>query len=427
MTPASENSPQHTPQQLRSARNITATLFAVQGLGSAAVITSATIATIVGADITGRTSLAGFPAGVGQLGAAFSALLWSFIADRMGRRLGLALGLVIGASGAALAGFAVMQGSFVLLLLGLVIMASARASYNLGRFVAAEVNPPQRRGRAVAFVVLGGTVGSVLGPLLVASSSDVARGFGFNALAGPYVMAGVLFLLAGIVLFLFLYPEPKKLALEIAANDPKEKFDVGTARPFSVLIREPAILTAMASMVLGYAVMVLLMGITALHMKQNAYELGPISVVFSAHTFGMFAFSVLTGYLIDKWGRYPVIFSGAIILLASCLLAPLSTAFWPLFMALFLLGLGWNFCYVGGSTLLSDNLSPAEKAATQGTNDLFIGLMSATVSAVSGYLLATIGYGGLGIVGAVLSGLLLVIAFQLRKPPSSPKLIGATD
>ena len=426
MTPSSEQ-PQHSAKQLKAARNITSTLFVVQGLGSAAVITSATIASIVGQEITGRTWMAGFPASAGQIGAAFSALLWSLIADRVGRRLGLSLGLLIGSSGAVLAGFAVMQGSFFLLVLGLIIMASARASYNLGRFVAGEVNPLHTRGRAVAFVVLGGTAGSVLGPLLVASSSDMARDLGFNALAGPYVMAAVLFVIASIVLFLFLHPEPKTLALEIAGDDPKQSLDKKNARPFSSLMREPAILTAMTSMVLGYAIMVLLMGITALHMQQHAYELRAISFVFSAHTFGMFAFSVFTGYLIDKWGRYPVIFSGGGILLAACLLAPISTGFWPLFIALFLLGLGWNFCYVGGSTLLSDNLSPAEKAATQGTNDLFIGLMSAAVSAVSGFLLATIGYGGLGIVGAILSGLLLLIAFRYRTPPSAPKLVGATD
>jgi MFS family permease len=149
--------------------------------------------------------------------------------------------------------------------------------------------------------------------------------------------------------------------------------------------------------------MVLLMGITSLHMKDHQHALSAISLVFSAHTFGMFAFSIISGRLTDWWGREPVILSGAGILVLACVLAPLSPDVFPLSIALFLLGLGWNFCYVGGSTLLADQLSPAERARTQGTNDLLIGLSTAGVSFSSGLLFTGIGYYGMGILGAVAS------------------------
>ncbi len=115
----------------------------------------------------------------------------------------------------------------------------------------------------------------------------------------------------------------------------------------------------------------------------------------------MYAFSVVSGQLIDRWGRLPVIVAGAVTLIAACLAAPLSPEVLPISVALFLLGLGWNFCYVGGSTLLADQLSPAERARTQGFNDLLIGLTSAVGSLASGVIFATLGYGTMGIIGAV--------------------------
>lgn len=410
----------------KSARAITATLFAAQSLGSAATITGATIASIIGAELSGKTSLAGLPGSVTQLGGAFSALLWSLISERLGRRLGLAFGVMTGAVGGFFACLAVIQGSFYFLLISLVIMSSARASLNLGRFAAAEVNPPVSRGRAVAFVVLGGTVGSVVGPLLVDVSSSSARMMGINALAGPYAAMALLFGLAGLALFFFLRPEPKFLALEVAERYPQPEFDLTQARSLGTLLKQPGIIAAVCAMVLGYAIMTLMMGITSLHMLQNAHTLRAISLVFAAHTLGMFAFSMVTGWLIDRWGRGPVIFWGTLMLMTSCLIAPLSLAFWPLAIALFLLGLGWNFCYVGGSTLLSDHLSPAEKARTQGVNDMTIGLASATVSALSGLLLATIGYEGMGLVGGALSVLLLMILlwYQMRPKRFSPATVG---
>ena len=159
----------------------------------------------------------------------------------------------------------------------------------------------------------------------------------------------------------------------------------------------------------GPVVMVGLMGLTSLYMISNELRLADVSIVFSSHTFGMFAFSILTGQLLDRWGRGPVILVGAATLVASCVLAPLSLSVAPIAFALFLLGLGWNFCFIGGSTLLADILNPDARAKTQGVNELTISLMTALASFSSGLVYAAGGYPAAAATGALVA----VIPFLL--------------
>jgi MFS family permease len=150
-------------------------------------------------------------------------------------------------------------------------------------------------------------------------------------------------------------------------------------------------------------VMVMLMVIASLYMRSHQHSLTDISLVIAAHTLGMFAFSFLSGRLTDRWGRGPVILTGAGLLVLACTLAPLSPEVLPLPAALFLLGLGWSFCYVGGSTLLSDQLSHAERAKTQGANEWLLGLATAAASLGSGLVFALTSFAVIGILGAALA------------------------
>ena len=145
------------------------------------------------------------------------------------------------------------------------------------------------------------------------------------------------------------------------------------------------------------------MGITSLHMQRLAHQLGAIAAVFSAHMLGMYAFSIFTGQLADRLGRVPIILAGIGVLMASFILAPMYPTALMLGISLYLLGLGWNLCFVGGSALLSDQLNSGERARTQGFNDLFLGLASASGSLAAGWLFATAGYGGLNAVAALLT------------------------
>jgi MFS family permease len=159
------------------------------------------------------------------------------------------------------------------------------------------------------------------------------------------------------------------------------------------------------------------MVITSLHMEDHMHSRADIYSVISGHTFGMFAPSLVSGWLLDKWGRGRMILVGSSTLLLACITAPLSPDVLPLGIALFLLGVGWNFCFVGGSTLLSDQLSPVERSRTQGTSDMLVGLASAFISLSSGFIFAATGYTMMAVISGLLSlvPLILSVVFLRRK------------
>src|SRR5262245_9370683 len=161
--------------------------------------------------------------------------------------------------------------------------------------------------------------------------------------------------------------------------------------------------------------MVSIMMITSLHIEDHQHARSDIYTVISAHTFGMFAPSIFSGWLLDKIGRGRMILSGALILLLACATATLSPNVLPLGIALFLLGLGWNFCFVGGSTLLADQLSPAERARTQGFNDLLVGLASAAGSLSSGYVFSALGYNAMALIAAAVAVVPLIMTFTWQR------------
>jgi MFS family permease len=226
---------------------------------------------------------------------------------------------------------------------------------------------------------------------------------GYDEMLGPYVASFILIAIAASLVFILLRPDPRELGQEVARLYPESVVDVDHVRSLSQKFRVPAAAVAIVAMVISQVVMVMLMGITALHMRDNNHELLGISLVISSHTFGMYAFSIFSGQLADRWGRGQVIMVGAAGLVLACIFAPLSPNLIPLALSLFLLGLGWNFCYVGGSSLLADQLNHLERSKTQGFNDLLVGLATAIGSFISGLIFAAMGYGLVGAVGVVLA------------------------
>jgi MFS family permease len=384
-----------------------ATLFASQSLAQAAFIACGTVSALVGLQLGGSAAWAGVPSATLRLAGALAAPLVAALTERVGRRGGLALGLAAGVLGAGMAVGAIGTHAFLLFLGGLLPMGIASAAMMLQRFAAAEVVPPQRRGRAVSIVVIGGAVGSVVGPLLVGPSGRWAVAVGLDELAGPFVMALLILAAASGSLVGWLRPDPRDVGWKMAEKHPEPTAHRGPTRAISQVLRTPGASLAVAAMAFSQWVMVMLMVITSLYMENHGHDLTDLSLVIAAHTLGMFAFSFVAGHLADRWGRGQVILAGAALLVLACVLAPLFSATLPLAAALFLLGLGWNFCYVGGSTLLSDQLSPAERARIQGANELLIGLVSAVASLGGGLLFAATSYSALGLAGALASLLLL--------------------
>jgi len=398
----------------RIARKITLVLFLSQGLSSAGFIAAFTVNALVAVDLTGRTVMAGVPGALYVLGQACGAVIWGFSMERIGRRGALAFGQVIGVIGSAIAMAAVVDRSFVFFLGGLVLVGVARSAVDLGRFAAAEVHLPAERGRAISNVVLGSTVGAVFGPLLVGPTGQLALWAGFAELAGPYgVGCGVLTMAAALI-FSGLRPDPRDIGRELARIHP-DSAPVQTTRSLMEILRQPGVIVAMISVVFAQLVMMVPMSITSVHMKAHQHPLTAVSLVISAHTLGMFAFSLISGRLTDRWGRAPVIILGSAVMILSCLMAMPSVSLVPLLAALFLLGLGWNFAYVAGSTLLADQLSPGERAKTQGCNDLLLNLASAASQIGSGVVYASGGFGimSLGAAAAAIIPLALAIWWQV--------------
>ena len=405
------------------ARKITGILFAQQSLASAGFIAAATLNSIVGKELSGHANWAGVPAAVYLLAGAFAAFMWGYVYDAIGRRGGLTLGLSAGVVGSGVAFYSIAIHSFPAFLAGMILMGVANAAVQLGRFAAAEVNRPEHRGRAISNVVIGGTVGSVVGPFVAGPAGKAIGLWGIDELAGAYLVSLFLFAIAAVVVFIGLRPDPREIGKQVAEQFPDTVVRSQVVRSMRQIFSQPAAMVALISMVLGQMVMVLVMVITSLHMRDHNHMLGDISIVISAHTVGMFAFSIISGRLADRWGRGQVIIVGSATLVLACIAATISPDVLPLGVALFLLGLGWNFCFVGGSTLLADQLSPAERARTQGFNDLLVGLASAIGSLGSGFIFAALGYNTMALISAAFALVPLLFASfwtlkQVRKIPA---------
>jgi MFS family permease len=404
----------------RIARKITWILFITQSLASAGFIAAATINPILGAKLASDRSLATLPTAVYLLSGALSASAWGYFMDRIGRRNSIVLGLIIGVIGNLLVLAAIQSASFMLVMLGLLLMGITNAAVLLGRFAAAEVNTPEQRGRAISAVVLGGVIGTILARVLAVPVGNFAISIGMDELAGAYITTLVLFAVASILVFWGLRPDPRDVGRELAKQYPEAIPQGGESRSILQILREPAAITAVTAMVLGQLVMVAIMVVTSLHMEDHQHARSDIYSVISAHTFGMFAPSIFSGWLLDKVGRGKMIMIGAFILLMACVTAPISPDVLPLGVSLFLLGLGWNFCFVGGSTLLSDQLSPIERSRTQGTNDLLVGLASALISLSSGFIFDAAGYTVMSVIAGVFSLVPLILAVSFVRKSAVP-------
>ena len=343
--------------------------------------------------------------------------------DRWGRRNGLSLGYIFGVIGMTIAGIGTLLQSLPLFLFGIVFMGFSKGVIDLGRYAAAESNSAKRRAKAVSLVVLGGTVGSIVGPTLIKWTTNWAETVNLAPLSGPWFAAAFLSLVGFGLIAIFLRPDPQQIAREldqvIAASAEESAQTVPIVnRPVRTMLSDSAIKLAIAAMVCGQLVMVLIMSITPVHMHLAHHEIDSISLVIMAHTIGMFGLSFVTGWLVDRLGRAPMILIGGLVLISACVIAPLSTEVIWLSVGLFLLGLGWNFCYVAGSTLLSERLTTGEKGRMQGLVDTLINVTSAAGSLGSGLVFAAIGFMTMNWLGmaVALIPIGLVLLFRALQP-----------
>jgi MFS family permease len=378
-------------------------LVAGVALGSTGHIAASTVSTIAAEHIAGSTAWSGAPGAAVVLGAALGAVLLSQVMVRSGRRLGLATGYGVGVLGAFVTTIAVVGASLPLLLVGTFLIGFGNASNQLSRYVAADLYPAERRASALGLVVWGATVGAVIGPNLAGPAGSLATRLGLPELAGAYLVP-VLFVGAATVLTLLsLRPDPYAIA-DVSSRHDTPTAERSTAASLRAVLRRPNVPVAIVALVTVQVVMVLVMTMTPLHMTAHGHNLASVGLVISGHTLGMFALSPLSGRLTDRLGMVPVILAGmAVTAFASVLAAvapPDGGAL--LFLALFLLGYGWNLGYVAGSALLTHALSLAERTRIQGLTDGLIWSSAAAASLGSGVVVAAASYAALGLLGAAL-------------------------
>ena len=219
---------------------------------------------------------------------------------------------------------------------------------------------------------------------------------------------------AGLLSFAVLRPDPYELA-DMTPDD-QAAADAEDADAMLAILRRPAILTALVALVVGQITMTLIMTMTPLHMTEHGHDLGAVGLVLSGHTLGMYAFSPLSGWLTDRVGRLQTIFLGTAVLAVSAAMAAVAPAEGGLILpvAMFLLGLGWSFGYVGGSAMLSDHLELHERTRVQGVADAMIWSAAAAASLGSGLIVAAAGYAALGVLGLGLVAVAVVVLTRNR-------------
>lgn len=390
-------------------RRLIATLFVSQSLFSAAQIAAFVVMPIISVELSGSATSAGLPSTFFLLGRAAAAYPAGWLMGRLGRRIGLSLGFLIATAGAILSVLAIGWISFAVFSLGALFGGMGRGVSELARYAAAEVQTPDKRAKAIGLIVFAGTVGAIVGPLLVVPSSHLAVRLSLDPQTGPYIVAALLTWVSFVLIFIFLRPDPMLIGRALSPGDegtiidPVEK----AQRSLGQIFGGWPVRLALLAMVIGQLVMTLLMVITPLHMNQAQHDTQAISWVIMAHTLGMFGLSGVTGWLIDRAGQSIIIAAGALVLASSAIIAPLTSTVPGLAVALFLLGLSWNFCFIAGSSLLSSSLRPDERGRTQGASDTMVSLASGAGSLSTGFIFALGGMTAISAVGLSFALLLL--------------------
>jgi MFS family permease len=295
---------------------------------------------------------------------------------RVGRRNGFLTGIGIGLIGASIATFAIYSASFVLLCLGHALLGVYNGFGQYYRFAAADAATPDFKAKAISLVLAGGLVGGVVGPELTKITIDFAQ---------PTYLATYASLLAfGTLAMAIVSRLAIPAAAEAATHEP--------ARPLRALAAQPKFAVAMLVAAIGYAVMNFLMTATPLAMRFCGHPYGAAAGVITAHVIAMFAPSFVTGSLIKRFGVLPIMATGVAAQLVCVAVALSGQQVMNFWWALVLLGVGWNFMYLGGSTLLTEAYRPSEKATAQGLNEITIFAVQAISSFSSGVLVNAAGW-----------------------------------
>jgi MFS family permease len=339
-------------------------------------VTMIAITGLAGFALASDKSLATIPLTCYVLGSAATTIPASLLMKSIGRRAGFQTGTLVGILGAMVCSLAVYLANFWLLCAGMTVMGCYTAFGKYYRFAAADAAEISFRAKAISLTLAGGIAGGILGP----EGAKLTRDLLDVPFLGSYISLAFVCLFATVLL----------TRLDIPTLSERDRHDPG--RPMKVIMRQPVFIVAVLSAALSYGIMNLFMTSTPLAMRAHDHHFNDAAFVLEWHVIGMYGPSFFTGSLINRFGVLNIILTGIALLIAAIACALLGTELLNFLGALFLLGVGWNFMYVGGSALLTECHTPAERAKTQAVNDFLVFATMAISSMSSGILLNRSGW-----------------------------------
>jgi MFS family permease len=406
-----------SPEKLKNLyRRVLIVVSLSQIFGGAGLAAGITVGALLAQQMLGTDAYAGVPSALFTLGSAGAAFIVGKLSQRYGRRIGLSTGFIVGGLGAIGVVIAAIMNSVILLFVSLLIYGAGTATNLQARYAGTDLANSKQRATAISTTMVMTTFGAVAGPNLVEIMGEFAVSIGVPSLAGPFILSATAFILAGLVLFIMLRPDPLEIAKRIEAH--KQKYEQkNKTESFNKAINKRGLTVGATVMVLTQIVMVAIMTMTPVHMKHHGHGLTEVGIVIGFHVGSMYLPSLVTGILVDKIGRTAMSIASGVTLLFAGLLAAFapSDSMVLLIVALSLLGLGWNFGLISGTAQIVDSTEPSTRAKTQGKIDVLVALAGASGGALSGMVVANASYAILSLAGGLLSLLLIPVVIWSRK------------
>ena len=375
-------------------------LFATaQALYSSCTIIVFATAGLVGLTIAPSKSLSTFPLTSFVVGSMLATIPISFLMQRFGRKPVFICGSAIALVGALLATYAIVHSQFWLFCLATAMFGVFQASAGFYGFAASEAAGAENKAVAISWVLTGGVVAAVAGTLIASAAADAMAPFTF---AGSYAAAAVLAILSMVVIAFAHLPKPSHLEVG------------GPQRSWPELLQQPRLLLAMISAMTSYAMMTLMMTAAPVAMAFCGFDQHASSWVIQWHVLAMFVPSFFTGLVIKRYGVVNITMLGMMILITSGVAGVLGISFAHYAVALVLLGLGWNFGFIGGTTMLTECYTPAERAKVQGANNFGVSALMAVASFGSGQLLNGLGWSSIDVMVIAVAALMMATLFIRR-------------
>lgn len=401
-------------------RRTLVTLRLAQVPGQAAVAGVVAVGALLAKDLLhGKDRFAGSGAAAFTLGAAFLAVPLSAYMRRNGRRPGLMFAFTLGAIGAVIAGVGGQVRSLPLFLVGMVCFGGAQAATLQGRYVAADLAHDNDRAKAIASVVVVGTLGAIFGPVLTPWEKRLGEAIGLDEFIGPFFFAALLLLVAMAVIARRLRPDPLAVNGQLDPHAERVR-PLQQVRLSAAVIRSSKLATlGLVAMVVSQTAMVAVMTMTPSHMKDHG-QADLSAYVIALHIAGMYAFAPFVGRFVGYVGQVRAVMVGSVVLACGTVVS-VAAGYVPsmIFAGLFLLGVGWNIGLIAGSSILTGAVPAAARVEVQGTADLTMSFCGGMAAFASGFVKQAWGYHMLANAATLMAGGLLVVAYMhhLRNRP----------